>query len=218
MLPLGLRNRLAELILSAFDDPDARQTLGSLDAFCRSPDGAVGPAATARLAALGWFDAAGDGRVRLRGAHGPHRAALCRRVTAAATALASGPTGRGADPTAVSLARAAGLADAGLCFEVHELLEPLWMAADGGRRVALQGLIQVAVALHHAQHDNRDGAISLLAEALPKLGATRGLLPLDTAAWEMVLAALLVALRAGAPIPPLPPWPRPAGTGAALAT
>ena len=32
-LPLGLRNRLAELILDAFDDPGARRALCALDAW-----------------------------------------------------------------------------------------------------------------------------------------------------------------------------------------
>ena len=48
-----------------------------------------------------------------------------------------------------TLHAAALLFDAGLYFEVHELLEPRWLGADGRDRTALQGLIQVAVVRAH---------------------------------------------------------------------
>jgi hypothetical protein len=107
------------------------------------------------------------------------------------------------------LGRAALLADAGLYFEVHELLEPRWLRAEGGERVALQGLIQVAVALHHAESGNGRGAISLLEDGLAKLEASAPALTLDTAAWTATLARLLAAWREGATPPPTPRWPAP---------
>ena len=212
MLPLGLRNRLAELILESFDDPEARETLEALAAFCLSADGQVGAAAGSRLAALGWFDPLETGRVRLRGACRPHREALCRRVSAALAALGQAATSSEGASLPGRLARAACLADAGLYFEVHELLEPVWMGAEGPERIALQGLIQVAVGLHHAQNGNRDGTLSLLEEGLSKLAAVRAALPLCTASWEAALAGTLTVLREGAPPPPAPPWPRPVET------
>jgi hypothetical protein len=107
------------------------------------------------------------------------------------------------------LTRAAWLAEAGLYFEVHELLEPAWFRAEGAERVALQGLIQVAVALHHVANENRAGAVSLLSDGVAKLEAAGAALPLDTAGWVRGLGALLAAWRAGTPPPPTPGWPVP---------
>jgi|SRR5581483_9000198 len=201
-LPLGLRNGLAELILAAFDSEAARETLRAVAAL--EGEAEVAPAAAARLRELGWVEPAGRGRIRLRGAHRAAREPLCRRAAAALSVLGA-PSPPPGDP----LARAARLADAGLFFEVHELLEPAWLRADGGARLALQGLIQVAVAFHHAQHDNRAGAASLLAEALTKLRAAGSALPLDTAGWAAALDGVLAAWRTGAPAPAVPRWPAP---------
>ena len=54
-------------------------------------------------------------------------------------------------------------------FEAHEVLEDLWREAEGEERRFLQGLIQVAVALHHFTRGNADGARSLLARGTAKL-------------------------------------------------
>src|SRR5438445_1816411 len=54
-------------------------------------------------------------------------------------------------------------------FECHETLEPLWREARGEARVVYQGIIQAAVALHHAERGNRRGALTMTAKALPKL-------------------------------------------------
>src|SRR5947209_20294512 len=48
-------------------------------------------------------------------------------------------------------------------FEAHEVLEDVWRAAPAAEKRFLQGLIQVAVALHHHSKGNRTGARSLLA-------------------------------------------------------
>jgi uncharacterized protein len=207
-LPLGVRNRLAELILEAFEAPGARDLLEALAAFCRSAEGEVGPAAAERLVSLGWFAPSGPGRVRLLGAHGPYRDALCRRATAAAAMPASPPPAERGTLDEL-LDRVGRLADAGLFFEVHELLEPTWFRAQGAERVGLQGLIQVAVALHHRDTGNREGALSLLTEGLAKLEACGGALPLGLHDWTRALGDVLVAWRAGAPAPPIPAWPTP---------
>ena len=56
-----------------------------------------------------------------------------------------------------------------LYFEVHELLEPYWMRAEGSARIALQGLIQVAVGFQHLANRNVSGALSLLHDGCGKV-------------------------------------------------
>lgn len=56
--------------------------------------------------------------------------------------------------------------DDGEYFEAHEDWEELWQAASGARKFYLQGLIQAAVALHHAGNANWVGTRKLLAGAL----------------------------------------------------
>ena len=52
-------------------------------------------------------------------------------------------------------------------FECHEVLEELWL--ETGRDPLYQGLLQVAVALHHHHNDNFNGAIKLYQQAIDKL-------------------------------------------------
>lgn len=52
-------------------------------------------------------------------------------------------------------------------FECHEVLEELWL--DRGRERFYQGLLQVAVGLHHARNENINGARKILIGALEKL-------------------------------------------------
>jgi hypothetical protein len=47
-------------------------------------------------------------------------------------------------------------------FECHETLEELWVGEEGEAREFYQGVLQVAVALHHWRNGNFGGAISLL--------------------------------------------------------
>ena len=92
------------------------------------------------------------------------------------------------------LDRAAALANQGLFFEVHELLEPAWFRAADPVRTALQGLIQVAVAFHHLENGNHEGALARSSRRgwrrSPGAGAA---LPLDATGW---LGELRAALRA----------------------
>lgn len=48
-------------------------------------------------------------------------------------------------------------------FDCHETLEDLWAGSEGEIRCFYQGLLQIAVALHHWKNDNFGGALSLLA-------------------------------------------------------
>ena len=56
-------------------------------------------------------------------------------------------------------------------FSAHEELEDAWRAEDSDARLFLQGLTQVAVALHHHSTGNTAGATSVLARALRNLAA-----------------------------------------------
>lgn len=56
-------------------------------------------------------------------------------------------------------------------FDAHEVLEDVWRAAPAAEKKFLQGLIQVAVGLHHHSRGNLIGARSLLARAHRNLSA-----------------------------------------------
>ncbi len=47
-------------------------------------------------------------------------------------------------------------------YACHETLEQLWLHADGEVRNLYQGIIQVAIALHHWRNGNYNGAMALL--------------------------------------------------------
>lgn len=46
-------------------------------------------------------------------------------------------------------------------FECHETLEELWIGEEGEARSLFQGILQIAIALHHWRNGNFGGAISL---------------------------------------------------------
>jgi uncharacterized protein len=54
-------------------------------------------------------------------------------------------------------------------FDAHEALEDVWRAAPQPEKKFLQGLIQVAVALHHHGNGNLPGARSVLRRAFRNL-------------------------------------------------
>ena len=56
-------------------------------------------------------------------------------------------------------------------FAAHEVLEEVWRAAPAEERRFLQGLIQVAVALHHHSRGNLAGCRSVLGRACRNLAA-----------------------------------------------
>lgn len=66
------------------------------------------------------------------------------------------------DSPSGALLRAFGEFNRGDWFECHETLEDLWIGSDGVMRDFYQGLLQVAVALHHWRNGNYRGAVSLL--------------------------------------------------------
>jgi len=147
-LPLRPRNRLAETILAAIEDVHARQVLRALA-------GADDDTLAARLGE--------DVRAV------PELAR--RRARAALGALDA--TGETLTSLAGALAVSASLFDAGLPFEVHEVLEPHWSRAAGEEREALQGLIQIAVGYQHRANGNVRGAHALLLEGSARLRGRR---------------------------------------------
>ena len=70
-----------------------------------------------------------------------------------------------------ALEEAAYLFNEGLFFEVHEILETVWLTQQDENRFLLQGLIQIAVGFHHLANRNPMGAISLLKEGVQKVQA-----------------------------------------------
>src|SRR5215831_13372347 len=118
------------------------------------------------------------GRVGLKSEWREHAADLRERSSRASRAIGGRPLDP-ADATLESaLDAAAVLFDAGLYFEVHELLESYWLRAEGSDRIALQGLIQVAVGLEHLVNRNVKGGHALLASGCDKMEG-RALLGLD---------------------------------------
>ncbi|MBV9087083.1 MAG: aminotransferase class V-fold PLP-dependent enzyme [Acidobacteriaceae bacterium] len=97
------------------------------------------------------------------------------------------------------------LFNAGEFFEAHEALEDVWRESTGEDRRFLQGLVQVAVGLHHHSTGNMEGAQSVLARALENLrpypdrysGIRVDRVRNSVAPWPKALAG-------GQPAPPLP--------------
>jgi len=67
------------------------------------------------------------------------------------------------------LLRAMGEFNRGDWFECHETLEDLWVGSEGEIRDFYQGLLQIAVGLHHWRGGNFGGAVHLLASGSDKL-------------------------------------------------
>jgi DUF309 family protein family protein len=166
-LPLPLRNRLADLVLDALHDREARRGLEALAAVCADPRAldATAPPVTfpAEL-----FDRGPEGW-RIKSGYRQHAVPFAERATRAAHALADRPLAPVDPPLEIALDQAATLFAAGLYFEVHEVLEPHWMRAEGPPRQALQGLIQATVGYQHLANGNLDGARTLLHDGAARL-------------------------------------------------
>jgi uncharacterized protein len=88
-------------------------------------------------------------------------------------------------------------------FDAHEVWEDVWRAAPAEQKKFLQGLIQVAVALHHHSRGNLDGARSLLARAQRNLSEyPESYVGVDLAGVRSTIAHCQGALHAAAPLPP----------------
>ncbi len=207
-LPLPLRNRLAELILDAIHDPAAREGLSSLAAVCADPHALDGRRVPERFPA-DLFER-GRGGLAVRSGFAAHASELGARARSGWDVLHRRRL-TAAEPTrGEALEAAAALFDAGLFFEVHELLEPHWFRAAGAERAALQGLIQVAVGFQHLANGNRVGGLALLHDGAAKLAAGRlpGLPLDDFAARVRARGESLAAEATGDDALAAPPFPR----------
>jgi hypothetical protein len=192
---LLLRDALAALFVSACaGDARAQKAVEALDAWAK--DEAVSPERRADLAALqaenGRPIFAPHGQLAAEfGALIPYVQDRARRFTAAIGWL--GAEGGVGDP--LRAARAAW--DAGLFFEVHELLEPEWLRSDGARKTTLQGLILAGAGLHHLVGANRAGALGLLRDAARKLAESPRLEGFDLSAFGQGMSELAEQIAAG---------------------
>ena len=87
--------------------------------------------------------------------------------------------------------------DRGAFFEAHELWESVWRGLGGAERIAVQGLIQIAAALHHHQRGRPRPAASLLAKGLEKISRCSPALRAQSGTEVLVQAAL--KLTSGSP-------------------
>ena len=142
-----LRNRLAELILEAFEPGEARATLLAL-ARASGPPKPLEPGRRAdagRLLALGWFEPAAPGRVRLRARTGPTGASLAERAGARGVGrpgVATTPAARAWRGSSSGRRRSRTTGSSSRCTSCSS---PSGSARRSPTRTALQGLIQVAV-------------------------------------------------------------------------
>ena len=95
------------------------------------------------------------------------------------------------------------LLDHGYLWEAHEALEALWVADrdDLARRALLGGLIQTAAASLCAHLERPEAAARLAARAAAQLSAAPDGVP---GLGPEAISSLIMMLRAGAPLPPLP--------------
>jgi uncharacterized protein len=105
----------------------------------------------------------------------------------------------------LAFGRGVGLFNTAAYFEAHEVLEDVWREAPESEKRFLQGLIQIAVGLHHHSKDNIDGACSLLARGAANLkGYPDEFGGIDVPSLREAALAWSEALRRGDPTPPLP--------------
>jgi hypothetical protein len=172
-LPLAARDRLANLILGALGQAGAREALTAL---------AASPAARSE-----WLGAAA----------GEQAEVLAARARRAVAAVGDAPLRAGSLTLAVALEDAGRLFDAGLFFEVHELLEPFWARGVEGRD-ALQGLIQIAVGYQHLANGNRAGGRALLREGTARIDGA-SVAGVDLGGFARGVRATLTGLDASGP-------------------
>ena len=90
-------------------------------------------------------------------------------------------------------------------YEAHEVLEDVWRAEAGPHKLFLQGLIQVAVALHHHSKGNIVGARSLLRRACRNLSSyPKNYFNLNLTQFHQSLGDWQDALDDGRPVPSYP--------------
>ena len=94
------------------------------------------------------------------------------------------------------------LLNQGSYFHAHDVLEEVWREVRGDERLFYQGVVQVAIAMHHFSKSNLIGAQSVLAKARRNLDpypATFG--GIDLADLRHQLARWDAAMAVGGPYP-----------------
>lgn len=95
------------------------------------------------------------------------------------------------------LTRAFVLWDEGLFFEVHDVLEKLWLTAQGREKSALQGFIRAAGVYILMESGNKKGMAKMATKAVQSLEADADTLPSPAST-----RLLLEKLRSLDPVPP----------------
>ena len=97
------------------------------------------------------------------------------------------------------------LFNTGRFFECHEAWEKVWQRASGAEKLFCQGLIQVAVALLHAERGNLRGAASVFGKARAKLDPLPAAhMGIALGEFRSALDEFFAAVFAGKPLPPRP--------------
>jgi uncharacterized protein len=90
-------------------------------------------------------------------------------------------------------------------FDAHEVLEDVWRAAPVPEKKFFQGLIQIAVALHHHGNGNVVGARSVLRRAFRNLSLyPEGFGGIESVGLLHSISDWQRALDDGTPVPALP--------------
>ena len=187
---VATRDTLAGLLLGALETRGLRTAIGFLAAYgfaCRlTPENVdttkllpVGGErelgfAIEELRRRGLLVPVGGNEVRLEWELDGEWSEIRQRLLKYDLVLGQWPGGPSWGEPERSLRKGVLLFNSHLFFEVHEVLEPQWLIRKGREKEFLQGLIQIAVAFHHLERENLEGARSLLAEGLSK---TRGYAP-----------------------------------------
>ena len=97
------------------------------------------------------------------------------------------------------------LFNAGRYFESHEVLEQVWLRANGASKTILQGLIQAAAVLVHLKRGNLIGARSLLSKSQTNLAAAPDqFMGIALAGFRQALDSFVLAAEAGDSSAPRP--------------
>ena len=95
-------------------------------------------------------------------------------------------------------------------FDAHEAWETIWLKSRSEEKKFLQGLIQLAAALHHFQRGNLPGARSLMEEGAKKLEHFRPIhrgLKLETLLADLVPWQEFLQSVPQDPVREAPPFP-----------
>ena len=91
-------------------------------------------------------------------------------------------------------------------FEAHEVLEDVWRAAPPQGKVFYQGMVQIAVALHHYSRGNLKGARSVLERAVRNVSdMPQGFAGIDLDGLRSQLREWSKCTQEGSAAPP---WPK----------